>query len=76
MKNLIKHGAHAFLQDKNGRTALFYLIESNIDNRKEVARLLIENKCPIDLLDNESNTCLIEAVKLDKIGNSIFILKK
>jgi ankyrin repeat protein len=74
VKSLLKHDADASIKDKRGRNALFYLIESNIDNKKEVVHSLVECKCPIDIRDNQSSTCLIEAVKLDKIGNLMFIL--
>jgi ankyrin repeat protein len=72
VKSLLKHGADASIKDKRGCTALFYLVESNIDNKKEVVHSLVENKCPIDIRDNQSSTCLIEAVKFNQIGNSIF----
>ena len=75
---LIEHGAMVNLQDKDGNTALHYVVQEKpgFHEPYEVLDYLIQNGADINAQSNDGRTPLMKAIELSEVDIASFLIKQ
>ena len=75
---LIEHGAIVNLQDKDGNTALHYVVQEKpgFHEPYEVLDYLIQNGADINAQSNDGRTPLMKAIELSEVDIASFLIKQ